>query len=89
MNLMLSAQALGLVRNQQFSIHNKFYHFIGLRYSEVTEQQICLLDLRMNWSNIEKWRNLLKIVTIVLSFILKYCAKFKKIWSRNFKVITF
>jgi hypothetical protein len=45
MNLMLSAQALGLVRNQQFS-HNKFYHFIGLHYSEVTEQQICLLDLK-------------------------------------------
>jgi hypothetical protein len=33
----------------------------------------------MNWSNIEKWRNLLKIGTIVLSSILKYCAKFKKI----------
>jgi hypothetical protein len=46
MNVLLSAQALGLVCNQQFSIHNKFYHFIGLRYSEVTEQQICLLDLR-------------------------------------------
>jgi hypothetical protein len=46
MNLMLSAQALGLVRNQRFSVHNKFYHFIGLRYSEVTEQQICLLDLK-------------------------------------------
>jgi hypothetical protein len=43
----------------------------------------------MNWSNIEKWRKLLKIGTIVLSSILKYCAKFKKIWSRNFKVITF
>jgi hypothetical protein len=37
-----------------------------------------LLCLRMNWSNIEKWRNLLKIGTIVLSSILKYCAKFKK-----------
>jgi hypothetical protein len=46
MNLMLSAQALGFVRNQQFSIHNKFYHFIGLRYSEVTKQQISLLDLK-------------------------------------------
>jgi hypothetical protein len=46
MNLMLSGQALGLVHNQQFSIHNKIYHFIGLRYSEVTEQQICLLDLK-------------------------------------------
>jgi hypothetical protein len=46
MNLMLSAQALGLVHNQQFSIHNKFYNCIGLRYSEVTEQQICLLDLK-------------------------------------------
>jgi hypothetical protein len=34
--------------------------------------------LRMNWSNIEKWRKLLKIGTIVLSSILKYCAKFKK-----------
>jgi hypothetical protein len=32
----------------------------------------------MNWSNIEKWRKLLKIGTIVLSSILKYCAKFKK-----------
>jgi hypothetical protein len=32
MNFMLSAQALG-----QLTIHNKFYHFIGLRYSEVTE----------------------------------------------------
>jgi hypothetical protein len=31
------------------------------------------------WSNIEKWRKLLKIGTIVLSSILKYCAKFKKI----------
>jgi hypothetical protein len=48
-----------------------------------------LYVLRMNRSNIEKWRNLLKIGTIVLSSILKYCAKFKKIWSRNFKVITF
>jgi hypothetical protein len=38
----------------------------------------------MNWSNIEKWRNLLKIGTIVLSSILKYCAKFKKIWSGYF-----
>jgi hypothetical protein len=46
-------------------------------------------ELRMNWSNIEKWRNLLKIGTIVLSSILKYCDKFKKNWSRNFKVITF
>jgi hypothetical protein len=46
MNVMLSAQAQALVRNQQFSIHNKFYHFIGLRYSEVTEQQICLVDLK-------------------------------------------
>jgi hypothetical protein len=46
-------------------------------------------NLRTNWSNIEKWRNLLKIGTIVLSSILKYFAKFKKIWSRNFKVITF
>jgi hypothetical protein len=46
MSFMLSAQALGLVNNQQFSIQNKFYHFIGLRYSEVTEQQICLLDLK-------------------------------------------
>jgi hypothetical protein len=45
MNLMLSAQALGLVRNQHFSIHNKFYH-LRLRYSEVTEHQICLLDLK-------------------------------------------
>jgi hypothetical protein len=35
-------------------------------------------NLRMNWSNIEKWRKLLKIGTIVLSSILKYCAKFKK-----------
>jgi hypothetical protein len=35
--------------------------------------------LMMNWSNIEKWRNLLKIGTIVLLSILKYCAKFKKI----------
>jgi hypothetical protein len=46
MNLMLSAQALGLVHNQQFSIRIKFYHFIGLRYSVATEQQICLLDLK-------------------------------------------
>jgi hypothetical protein len=46
MNLMLRAQVLGLVRNQQFSIHNKFYQYIGFRYSEVTEQQICLLDLK-------------------------------------------
>jgi hypothetical protein len=46
MNLMLSAQALGLVHNRQFSIHKKNYNFIGLRYSEVTEQQICLLDLK-------------------------------------------
>jgi hypothetical protein len=44
-------------------------------------------DVRMNWSNIEKWRNLLKIGTIVLSSILKYCAKFKKNWSRIFLVI--
>jgi hypothetical protein len=35
--------------------------------------------LRMNWSNIEKWRKLLKIGTIVLSSILNYCAKFKQI----------
>jgi hypothetical protein len=34
---------------------------------------------RMNWSNIEKWRKLLKIGTIVLQSMLKYCAKFKKI----------
>jgi hypothetical protein len=33
----------------------------------------------MNWSNIEKWRKLLKIGTIVLLSMLKYCAKFKKI----------
>jgi hypothetical protein len=46
MNLRLSGQALGLLCNQQFSIHNKFDHFIGLRYSKVTEQQICLLDLK-------------------------------------------
>jgi hypothetical protein len=45
MNLMLSAQALGLVHNQQFTTI-KFYHFIGLRYSELTEQQICLPDLK-------------------------------------------
>jgi hypothetical protein len=38
-----------------------------------------LLLLRMNWSNIEKWRKLLKIGKIVLSSILKYyCSKFKK-----------
>jgi hypothetical protein len=37
-----------------------------------------IFRLRMNWSNIEKWRNLLKIGTIVLSAILKYCAKLKK-----------
>jgi hypothetical protein len=47
---------------------------------------LTLHELRMNWSNIEKCRNLLKIGTIVLSSILKYCDKFKKIWSRNFKV---
>jgi hypothetical protein len=34
--------------------------------------------LRMNWSNIEKWRKLLKIGTIVLLSMLKYCAKLKK-----------
>jgi hypothetical protein len=34
---------------------------------------------RMNWSNIEKWRKLPKIGTIVLQSMLKYCAKFKKI----------
>jgi hypothetical protein len=33
---------------------------------------------RMNWSNIEKWRKLPKIGTIVLQSMLKYCAKFKK-----------
>jgi hypothetical protein len=35
--------------------------------------------LRMNWSNIEKWRKLLKIGAIVLLSMLKYCAKFKNI----------
>jgi hypothetical protein len=35
--------------------------------------------LRMNWSNIEKWRKLPKIGTRVLLSMLKYCAKFKKI----------
>jgi hypothetical protein len=34
-----------LVHNQQFTTI-KFYHFIGVRYSEVTEQQICLPDLK-------------------------------------------
>jgi hypothetical protein len=29
MNLTLSAQALGLVPNQQLSTHNKFHYFIG------------------------------------------------------------
>jgi hypothetical protein len=32
----------------------------------------------MNWSNIEKWRKLLKIGTIVLLSMVKYCAKLKK-----------
>jgi hypothetical protein len=29
----------------------------------------------MNWSNIEKWRKLLKIGTIVLLSMLKYCSE--------------
>jgi hypothetical protein len=33
-----------LVYNQQFTTI-KFYHFNGVRYSEVTEQEICLPDL--------------------------------------------
>jgi hypothetical protein len=32
----------------------------------------------MNWSNIEKWRKLLKIGTIVLLSMVKYCAQIKK-----------
>jgi hypothetical protein len=43
----------------------------------------------MNWSNIEKWRNLLKIGTIVLSSILKYCAKFKKFGRGILKLLPF
>jgi hypothetical protein len=46
---------------------------------ELFEDATIKMELRMNWSNIEKWRELLKIGTIVLSSILKYCAKFKKI----------
>jgi hypothetical protein len=37
MNLILSAQALRLVHNQLNVPTLNFYHFIGLRYSEVTE----------------------------------------------------
>jgi hypothetical protein len=44
----------------------------------------------MNWSNIEKWRKLLKIGTIVLSSILKYCAKLKKKIDREIlKLLSF
>jgi hypothetical protein len=54
---------------------NCLYHQQSPQYgrTETTQQQ----RLRMNWSNIEKLRKLLKIGTIVLSSILKYCAKFK------------
>jgi hypothetical protein len=43
----------------------------------------------MNWSNIEKWRNLLKIGTIVLSSILKYCANLKKFGRGILKLLPF
>jgi hypothetical protein len=44
-NVVSYAQALGLIHNQDI-ILDVFYHCIGVRYSEVTEQQICLPDLK-------------------------------------------
>jgi hypothetical protein len=49
-----------------------------LRYKCKKSSFIARTGLRMNWSNIEKWRKLLKIGTIVLLSMLKYCAKLKK-----------
>jgi hypothetical protein len=49
-------------------------------------------SLMMNWSNIEKWRKLLKIgtiATIVLLSMLKYYAKLKKIDRGILKLLPF
>jgi hypothetical protein len=72
----------------------KYYFTIGnknIRVSGQLKKKNGLSNgpLRMNWSNIEKWRNLLKIGTIVLSAILKYCAKFKKFGRGILKLLPF
>jgi hypothetical protein len=46
-------------------------------------------NLRMNWRNIVKWRKLLKTGTIVLSSMLKYCAKLKKNGGGILKLLPF
>jgi hypothetical protein len=71
----------------------KYYFTIGNKNIRVSGQLkkngLSNGPLRMNWSNIEKWRNLLKIGTIVLSAILKYCAKFKKFGRGILKLLPF
>jgi hypothetical protein len=64
-----------------FVLNITMYHKCRLTYQKYKKKvKKCYYRryLRMSWSNIEEWRKSLKIGTVVVSSILKYCAKFKK-----------
>jgi hypothetical protein len=71
----------------------KYYFTIGnknIRMSaQLKKKTVCLSNVGSLDRQTEKWRNLIKIGTIVLSAILKYCAKFKKFGRGILKLLPF
>jgi hypothetical protein len=86
--LRLVVGALAVLTTLTQTLHSRLYLLIfSMILPKVTKSTHYVL--RMNWSNIEKWRKLLKIGTIVLLSMLKYCAKFKKFDRGILKLFTF